>query len=181
MIFKKLIYDRKTLVLFSSDLKDNQIIKPKINVVLIKPNLEELNKLIKSNSLLSEKFKRRFYRNNECFVFLKDNKLVHYSWINFKEMDITELKIKIPLNEKEACIFDCVTLKESRGLNLYPSMLCKIKEYLYNKGYTKCFIYADIKNKSSIKGIEKVGFERLKLLSYLKFFVFKKKKIEDIK
>jgi hypothetical protein len=176
MIFKKLIYDRKTLVLFSSDLKDNQIIKPRIKVEFKKPTLEELNKLIKLNAVLSDKFKRRYNRNNECFIFLKDNKLVHYSWLDYKQMNITELKMKIPLNKKEACIFDCFTSKESRGLNLYPSMLSEIKEYLYNKGFTKCFIYTDIKNKVSIKGIERAGFERLKLLNYLKFLGLIKKK-----
>lgn len=176
IIFKNLFYDRKTFVLFSSDLKDNRQIKPRIKVVLKKTALEELNKLVKPNSILLEEFKRRFYRNNECFVLLKDNKPVHYSWLTYKEMDITELKIKIPLNEKEACIFDCFTSKESRGLNLYPSMLCKIKDYLYIKGFTKCYIYSDIKNKSSVEGIEKAGFERLKLLSYLKFLVFKKRR-----
>ncbi len=177
--FEKFAYCRNKVTIFYSNLNENIKLIHKIDVVFRKADDNDFNQLIKTKDFIFEDLlMKRLSSGNECFVFVKGDKILHYSWVNYKEMDITELNIKIPLNSNEFCIFDCYTFKESRGLNLYPAMLCKIKEYLNEKGFVKGFIYADLKNNVSIKGIEKAGFKKLKTLKFLKVFCFKKKPAE---
>jgi hypothetical protein len=179
-IFEKLIYGRKIFVLFLSDLKDEEKIKPKIKVVFKKVDPTEIKKLPEVGYLSFDEFEDRFNQGKECFVFLDGGKVVHYSWVTYEEMDISELRMEIPLDKNAACIFDCYTSKKFRGLSLYPSMLCEIKDYLKKRNFENCYIYSDLENAASIRGIEKAGFKKFNFLKYLNLLGFKKKSVEDL-
>lgn len=167
IFFKRFIYDRKTMIIFFSEEKCN--LKPKIEVKFKEIGIEEFKSM--SNNISDEELEKRFSQKNECFVFLKGTELTHYSWLG-KEMNISEIRKKIDLNEKEACIFDCFTEEKFRGNNLYPAMLCKIRD-LKKKEFAKFYIYAEKANENSIKGIERAGFKEEKRINYLNLFGLK--------
>ncbi|MDO8623480.1 MAG: peptidoglycan bridge formation glycyltransferase FemA/FemB family protein [archaeon] len=177
-LFKKLVYDKRKMLIFSIDLKNVPKIEPKTNVILKKTDLNYIKSI--EDYPLPERFRNTIDGENEFFIFLKDDKIVHSSRIRYDRMDISEVNLNIPLNEKEACIFDCFTEENSRGLGLYPAMLLNILQYLKEKGFETCYIYCDAKNENSIRGIKKAGFGEYKKIDYMNVLGIKKKKEEDI-
>jgi len=178
--FRKFIFQRTKIIIFGSDLSKDVIrISPKIEVELKKCGEKEFNNMVFEKYLTSQLIKNRIKKGDECFIYLKDSKIIHYSWLAFKEIDISEVGKNFNLNNDEACIFDCWTLKNFRGNKLYSSMLTEIKNYLKERGYKRVYIYADQNNKDSVKGIERAVFYKEKTIKYFNFLGKKNKKVYD--
>ncbi|MFA5173820.1 MAG: peptidoglycan bridge formation glycyltransferase FemA/FemB family protein [Candidatus Pacearchaeota archaeon] len=182
IFFKKFIYNNSTVFLYSSFLENNKILEPKIKGVFKPADIKEMMKFVDKDSNISqETIEERFDEGHQCFIYLFNNKLAHYSWVSFEEMNILEVNAKIPLQSGEAVIYDCYTNKEFRNKGIYSAMLTKIKDYLMQKNFVKSYIYVESNNKASINGIEKAGFTKEKILKYRGIIGFKNNKIEVIK
>ena len=81
----------------------------------------------------------------------------HISWLYYKK----DPKRSLRLGDKQCEIRFCLTLPEFRGKGLYPGALRAIQRYLKGHGYERCFICVKDDNVSSIRGIEKSGFDLL--------------------
>jgi RimJ/RimL family protein N-acetyltransferase len=148
-----------------------------MEVKLERINLENLGKY---NHSIPERIINPIEGGNECFIFVNNKKIVHLSRIRYDKLYMPEVNLNILLNEKEACIFDCYTDEDYRGLGLYPAMLSEILNYLKQKDFTKSYIYCDSKNEKSIRGIKKAGFREYKIISYLNILGFRKKEEKQI-
>jgi RimJ/RimL family protein N-acetyltransferase len=92
----------------------------------------------------------------DFFVGRSNGSIGHISWIYYRK-DPNRI---IDLAPDEAEIKYSLTLPEFRGQGLYPATLGRIREFLRKKGYKRVFICVRADNRSSLRGIEKAGFQR---------------------
>ena len=178
-IFKKIMFDKNEIIIYSALLDSEQNIKqPKIKSKLI-----EITDLTKYENLGFDKEvgEDRLLNGDRLFAITAEDRVLHSSWLKFREMDIREVAYNIKIENGEACIYDSYTDENFRGKGLYPSMLSFFKKYLKDKGLKKAYIYVESSNKPSIAGIEKAGFIKETLIRYLRLFGFKFKKIVNLK
>lgn len=104
-------------------------------------------------------------KSNE-FRILDGDILVHRSRIFYSSRLLGNFHIKGPL----ITIGDCFTDNRYRGLGIYPMVLRRIaKEYIEK---SQVFILVAPDNVSSIRGIEKAGFQFMGKLTCFRFLIF---------
>lgn len=107
---------------------------------------------------------KREIEGAECYGHFIDKKLVHTSWVTEQQaVMISEIGDSLSLKDGEGCIFDCNTLREYRGRGAYPETLMHIARLKKASGCKCLFIYSLPSNISSIRGIEKAGFELVEI------------------
>jgi CelD/BcsL family acetyltransferase involved in cellulose biosynthesis len=107
---------------------------------------------------------KREIEGAECYGLFVDNKLVHTSWVTEQQaVMISEIGDSLSLKDGEGCIFDCNTLREYRGQGAYPKTLMHIARLKKESGCKCLFVYSLPSNISSIRGIEKAGFELVEI------------------
>jgi hypothetical protein len=143
-----------------------------------------------------EEYKKRFNRNDLCAALFAPN-IVNVSWISSKPVFIDEIEMELPdliatplncngvnplqYNKRVAelvtndgiIIYDVITKLTERGKGYYSEVLNLIANWAATQGYKKITIYSEAKNKSSIKGITKAGFEYTKSIRMFKAFKYK--------
>ena len=120
-------------------------------------NLKELN--FDSDS---EDYKNRFSQNHVLCLWKEQEKVVSYGWLNPNPTHyLGELALEMDLKSITEVLYDFNTESAYRGRGLYPALLQKM--CLRNKKSKLIYAFSD--NKSSIRGIEKAGFE---FLGYIK-------------
>lgn len=88
------------------------------------------------------------------------------------------------LNKKGPVIGDCFTKKQYRGQSIYPYVINSIALESIKKGGKEVFIVVNQDNLSSIKGIEKAGFNKFVTINatrWLWFYLKKRIKYSDLK
>lgn len=96
-----------------------------------------------------------------------DGNFVHKS-IVFGKLNVLKL-----LGKSGPAIGDCATSESYRGQSIYPYVINKIASKLLDKKKAKeVFIIVNSDNASSIRGIEKAGFERFASIKAKRFLVF---------
>lgn len=176
-VFKKFIFDKNEVIVYSSSLEKTHILQPKIKCKFMEiTDLDEFGGLIGR-----ENVEERMLEGDKLFGMIEENKVIHSSWLKFNEMNITEVRHRIKLEKGEACIYDSYTDEDFRGKGLYPSMLSCLRKFLKEKGFTKAYIYVESDNEASVKGIEKAGFVKETAIKYIMLFGIKTKKIKDLK
>jgi hypothetical protein len=101
--------------------------------------------------------------------------LVCICWLFDSELDKKNKyrKAKLRLGEGEIC--DCLTSVKYRGKGYYPYAIKKISMIAAQTGYKKIYMLTDVKNISSQRGIEKVGFTRCGKIWQISFpFIYDK-------
>lgn len=103
---------------------------------------------------------KRDMEGAECYGAFIDNQLIHTSWVTDDDsISIEEIGDSLDLEVGECCVFDCNTLAEYRGCGAYPETLRHIAHCKKASGYNSLYIYTLSSNASSIRGIEKAGFQ----------------------
>ncbi len=98
-------------------------------------------------------------QKKDCMVAItSDNKVVHISFVQF------ETSYKKLLNELDdtPLIGNCWTSKEHRGKGLYPYANFRCCDEIARKGYERIIISCAPENTSSIAGIKKSGFLKVR-------------------
>lgn len=154
--------------------------------------LYELDELIKHNSLSKihlanknnikdiltfqdKKYLKIFedFLDNNDFGYLAylDNKCIHRSWVKGNQQNVQlHWGLSLKLKQNEIFIHYCETSPKARGKSIYPHVLSKIVE---DNSENRILIAVNKLNIPSIKGIEKVGFKKIKAFRIL-FFLGKK-------
>lgn len=106
-----------------------------------------------------ETFKKHLKERQNGVYAIKNSKAIGHAWAIVCEQNTFLVNNYFKLHNNEALIHYCNVQKAYRGKNVFSCMLHKLCEYLLNDlNIEKIFIDADINNKASIRGIEKVGF-----------------------
>jgi len=150
--------------------------KPKVDIELIKldkTNIHELKNLVDGvvNGLSSgsertqsrSEYQRLVKKGHECYLGIYNGKIVHTSWVfrNSKACRILGGK------RFDLLIGECFTIPEMRGNGIYPYVLACILRSLKSENISKVLIDTHPDNISSMRGIEKVGFKKDRIVSYV--------------
>lgn len=95
-------------------------------------------------------------------VALVDGKLAAYGHLKTKEHHDTFYKI----GKRTAYLSSFFTAPEYRGCGIYPAVISYLVET--NPQYQRYYISAYVTNRSSINGLTKAGFARIKTLTFLR-------------
>ena len=116
---------------------------------------------------------RRMNEPGACGFVLPDQegKPVHFLWVNeYDGFHLSEIDHKLePLSKPAAMIFDCWTPASERGRGHYASAIREAAADLRRQGKGS-WIFSAASNSSSLRGIQRAGFEyRFSLLRRRKF------------
>lgn len=101
-------------------------------------------------------------RGSSIFAAEADGRLVHISWAHQGPAVLGAM----PVAEGEVFIGPCYTVPEARGQGLYPYVVgCILQEYR-RRQFARAIMTVGGDNAASIRGIEKVGFQRIGFLEY---------------
>lgn len=105
-----------------------------------------------------EDYKNRFNQKHVFCIWKNQEKVIAYGWLNPNSTHyLGELALDMDMKSKIEVLYDFYTYKEYRGKGLYPALLQKM--CLRNNKSKLIYVFSS--NKSSIRGIEKAGFEFL--------------------
>lgn len=106
----------------------------------------------------SEDYQNRFSQNHVFCCWQNENVIISYGWLNPNEKHyLGELALEMSLENKIEVLYDFFTAEAYRGKGLYPALLQK----MCLRNTKPKLIYAFSDNYSSIRGIEKAGFQSL--------------------
>jgi hypothetical protein len=109
-----------------------------------------------------------FISKNKKRYYIKENNVVVHQSFLFSKVFLLRL-----INKKGPVIGDCQTINTYRGKSIYPFVINYIaNEELKKKNRKEVFIIVDSDNFSSIKGIEKAGFQCFATIKAKRFLVF---------
>lgn len=100
----------------------------------------------------------RLANDHLAFVAYMNNKPAAFGWMARGKAKIGELNHEFVLPEGNRYLWNFRTLVEYRGRGIYPALLLYIMNNEESKSKRFWIIHAP-ENKSSLKGIEKAGFE----------------------
>ncbi len=112
-------------------------------------------------------------RGHECFAACRDQ-IIGYVWVNYDSIYDDKL-LDINLSAGQAYLYKAFTLPEYRGRGIYPELLQRVCRILKERGVHTILIATSIENRSSFRGIQKAGFERLGTVFYVKMGPFQKR------
>jgi ribosomal protein S18 acetylase RimI-like enzyme len=161
------VYKSDPLIIYSYNLRNisNDAPSELIGYDISKGTITDLEDAKRSVNPLPWEFQCNFFDNiTDFFIAKNSNGIQHISWIYYAEDHNRILK----LGTSDAEIKFCLTLPEARGKGLYPKVINAILGYLRDKGMTHVFMCVHKDNTSSIRGIEKAGFERVAALTLRK-------------
>lgn len=164
----------ETIYLFEQKL-NNALLKIETKTdrgkVILVNNAEEFNKSkydLSSFSFLEPINKKKLWENGILFLYTVEDKLAHLSWVATEgSFAYSDPFFKNSKRNDAGYIGPCFTLKEFRGLSIYPHILFRISQYLRERGKKKAQILTRQANSAGVRGIEKAGF---KLVAHLSCF-----------
>ena len=166
------IFVRENLHLFEKPLPVHRRIEAKVEVKV---------KLASSSDVLrlTERFGGRgkmeaLKRGHLCFIAEIEGEIVHYKWVTFDEVYVSELKRKMHLNCNSAYIYAVYTVPRFRGLGIDPKVTISVFDYLYGKGVEKVHILVSSSNFPSLRVVQKVGYRKMGEIGFLQVFSYKK-------
>ncbi|MCM1990509.1 hypothetical protein [Oceanirhabdus seepicola] len=159
-----LILKKKSHQPLESKIKNLNIKLLDKNEVLTLPNR-------KAQILLSD-----LQRGNQIYGILIDGKVVHYSCISLNSQKIGEINRIFNIPQNGVYIYNCFTLEEYRGKNLYYNMLSYLD---FKFRYLNKFIVVSTKNTISHHVIKKIGFNEIAYFKYRK--ILNMHKLNEVK
>jgi len=159
----KFIYYKRTSYMYMHNLKKIPQINCKLKNLQIdfhdKP-AEMLKDICVIKKAKPHKFLKRFKRKHICVTAEYNRELAFFNWISIGEWSLIDGRYN-NLNDSEFFIYDAYTIPEYRRNGIWQSMLATELRVMKEKGYKGCYVLVEENNLPSIKGIEKVGFEKI--------------------
>ncbi len=106
----------------------------------------------------------RLVHGDEFFGWQHGGKVVSFGWVTFS--DRTLGLSRLAERPGGAFLYNFYTLRHYRGQGLYSALLFAIRIILSKQKINEFIIDANMKNKASVKGIEKAGFHPVARISY---------------
>jgi ribosomal protein S18 acetylase RimI-like enzyme len=98
------------------------------------------------------------YGIDECHLAFSQGAIAHLAWVYYPhELSKHPTPFRI-LRRDEAAIANCVTIREFRGKGVYPAVIRALLEDLKQQGYRYCYMYIEVRNTASVRGVSKLGF-----------------------
>lgn len=147
-------YVNETLILFSHN-KYNEMSSPAVIKYATESNLSDI--LTFQNRRYVDVFEKFLNTGDSGYFAYVDGLCVHRSWVKHTPQTVNlHWALPMELKRNEAFIHYCETAPSARGMNIYPAVLSRICNDFREKA--SIMISCNVKNSSSIRGIEKAGF-----------------------
>jgi len=173
-ILRENIVDYVQVIIYERPLTNMPSINTKIKVSVKRASMDDLKRIYVIRARNKNGLSKRLNDGHLCFIAERKGDPVGYCWVAFRELYIIEIDRKIKFDNAEACIYDVFVFPEYRRKKIYQKMLVEIFRFLKKKGYKKAFINVLSTNIPSQRGVEHVGFKRIKNVTFLKLFGLKK-------
>jgi hypothetical protein len=111
---------------------------------------------------------KRLERGSRCLLIKNNNKVIGYTWFNFKANDTPFYKFS--LKENEAYLFDAYVLMGFRGKRIAPFMRYQCYKELYKLDKSVLYSISDYFNNQSIRFKKKLNAKFLCLMLYINLF-----------
>jgi hypothetical protein len=113
---------------------------------------------------------RRFARGDRCWGLVRSGQVVSLVWCaTDSEVPVTEVDGWIAVDPDTVYFHAAYTLARYRGVGYYPYLLHRMCDMFLDK---RKLIGARVKNRSSIRGIQKAGFQPDRIYSLWRIFGF---------
>jgi ribosomal protein S18 acetylase RimI-like enzyme len=148
-----------------------QEVVPKIKVLIMQATIDDLDKFkdkIEINNY--ERLQQKFRQSKLCFIALDGNRVVGQQWVSLDDHYDLDLKVTIPVNDKEGYLFDAQVTPEYRNNRLQSVLSATALKYLYEQGFDKATTVVMDNNTYSLKTCAAKGFMPKKLLFRLTIF-----------
>jgi len=105
-------------------------------------------------------FRERLEEGKTGFVALDGERIIHYSWLTFKEEFESWLGITIHCGTGMGYSFNLYTLPEYKGKNIAPAVLSEHLASMKENGCHTALTVVGSKNTASLHTVMKVGFQK---------------------
>ncbi|MFH1519724.1 MAG: GNAT family N-acetyltransferase [Candidatus Omnitrophota bacterium] len=119
--------------------------------------LQERISVRKANEL-----KRNLAQGKRCFIALKDDDIVGYSWLSFQP----DADIKLP--KETAFIFGDYILPNFRGKEIHAALTVERLRFIEKSKYQRVAALVSVNNTSARRAFEKIGFTEERKMVYVK-------------
>jgi len=153
---------RESLRLCCFDLK-NEIPTtiPKVAV-----DIKVYNHVINLRNLERSTIEERVNKGDRIFVALYQSKPVAYLFVATTSTRVSEIDDTLRVNSKEVYIYDAFTYSEFRGNKIFPTLITSVARFFRDLSYSCVLIFVACSNLSSIKGIERAGFDCYQVIHF---------------
>lgn len=177
-MLKKLIPEKRNILLYSIEL-GNQMHFDHNEFICIEPidlgNIHLINQ-IRDHKI--KDFKKLLFHKQKGIIAFYKNQPAGHAWMITNDCPVKD-SIPFVLDKNQSMIHYCYVSPEFRGKNIYPLMLSYLNKKAFNQlNNQKVFIWTDISNIASQKGIEKAGFVNKAFYKVFYFLSFPLKKIK---
>jgi CelD/BcsL family acetyltransferase involved in cellulose biosynthesis len=99
---------------------------------------------------------QRLRTGDTCYLLLVNDRFAGYGWAATKsQFLVTEVGLGLPFGPGEVVLYDFLILPEWRGRGFYPTLLASIRAL---NSDARHWIFAERRNRGSVKGILRAGF-----------------------
>jgi GNAT superfamily N-acetyltransferase len=171
---RRKIVNYTKVVIYEKSLTNIPRINTRIKVNIKLTSLDEIRKICVMRVRNKDSLTKRLNDGHLCFIAEREGDIVGYCWVAFQELYVSEIDKKIKFSNTEACLYDAFVFPEYRRKRIYQKMLVEIFKFLRKKGHEKAFINILSTNISSQRGVEHVGFQSIKNVTFLRLFGLRK-------
>lgn len=161
-LMRDALYQNVTLVVYRSEALSPEEKREFNSTDVRKGNIEEIEDFTKRVKRVPWEFKCHQFDGVKDFFIKGQNNIQHISWVYYPG----DPNRFIQLGPNDIEIKYCYTFPEFRGKGIYPGVLKAIREYFYGTDIQFIYMCTDTRNHSSIRGIEKAGFNRIKEIHF---------------
>ncbi len=146
---------RETLKLYYFNLKNKvPTTTPKVTI-----DVEVYDHPVDLEHLERSTIEERVIKGDRIFVALYQSKPVGYLFTATSSTWVGEIDDTLLVNSKEVYIYDAFTYSEFRGNRIFPALITSVERFFRDLSYSCVLIFVACSNLSSIKGIERAGFD----------------------
>ena len=106
----------------------------------------------------------RFTGEVLCHIAFVDDVPASFLWTSLGDCQIRRLNASVRLGQGDAYLMESYTRPEYRGKGLGLFVYNTASDELEGLGYKRVFTSADVANRSSLRAMEKAGYDQLYLL-----------------
>ena len=146
---------RETLKLYYFNLKN----KVPTTTPKVKIDVEVYDHPVDLEHLERSTIEERVIKGDRIFVALYQSKPVGYLFTATSSTLVGEIDDTLRVNSDEVYIYDAFTYSEFRGNRIFPTLITSVASFFRDLSYSCVLIFVACSNLSSIKGIERAGFD----------------------
>lgn len=173
------IFSYNQHLILEKDIESVEILQDNIQVK--EATIDDLDILSEVMNESSSKIIRRFTNKHKCYIILYNSQIIYYCWINYSNVEISGIEIKIPFGNPYAHIYDIFMEDKYKNEHNYTCILSNIFNLLYKENFKKCFITLNNWNRPLESEIYKKIFQPRYKVFEKRIFSTVKHNIVDLK